>query len=219
MKLRWFVTFLVWPLMACTQMAVDPAPVAETPGSLWQQRQKQLATFVNWNLKGRLAVRAGTRSDSASLIWKRSDTGQEIQLFGPFGGGRVHIFQHPDRAILADGAGQEIQGRSAEEVLFSALAWSVPFTEMGYWVRGLPAPGKHDGIGLDYGGRARHLTQRGWQIEYPEYRTFQGVELPNRIVIRALPGTVTLDRGDPTPVDPISVKLVIGSWSGQSKAG
>jgi outer membrane biogenesis lipoprotein LolB len=90
---------------------------------------------------------------------------------------------------------------------------------MGYWVRGLPAPGKHDGIGLDYGGRARHLTQRGWQIEYPEYRTFQGVELPNRIVIRALPGTVTLDRGDPTLVDPISVKLVIGSWSGQPKAG
>ena len=205
--------------MACTQMAVDPAPVAETPGSLWQQRQKQLATFVNWNLKGRLAVRAGTRSDSASLIWKRSDTGQEIQLFGPFGGGRVHISQNPDRAILADGAGQEIQGRSAEEVLFSALAWSVPFTEMGYWVRGLPAPGKHDGIGLDYGGRARHLTQRGWKIEYPEYGVFQGVELPSRIVIRALPGTVTLDLGDPTPVGPISVKLVIGSWSGESKAG
>jgi outer membrane lipoprotein LolB len=200
-------------------MVVDPAPVAETPGSLWQQRQNQLATFVDWNLKGRLAVRAGTRSDSASLIWKRSDVGQEIQLFGPFGGGRVHISQNPDRAILADGAGQEIHGRSAEEVLFSALAWSVPFTEMSYWVRGLPAPGKHDGIGFDYGGRARHLTQRGWQIEYPEYRTFRGVELPNRIVIRALPGTVTLDYGDPTSVDPISVKLVISSWSGQPKAG
>ena len=120
---------------------------------------------------------------------------------------------------LPDGAGQEIQGRSTEEVLFNALAWSVPFTEMGYWVRGLPAPGKHDGIGLDYGGRARHLTQRGWQIEYPEYRMFQGVELPNRIVIRALPGTVTLDRGDPTSVDPILVKIIIGSWSGQPKAG
>ena len=120
---------------------------------------------------------------------------------------------------MADGAGHEIQGRSDEEGLLNALDWPVPFTEMGYWVRGLPAPGKHDGIGLDYGGRARHLTQRGWQIEYPEYRTFQGVELPNRIVIRALPGTVTLDGGDSIPVDPISVKLVIGSWSGQRKAG
>ena len=205
--------------MACTQMAVDPAPVAETPGSLWQQRHKQLTTFVDWDLKGRLAVRAGERCESASLIWKRSGVEQEIQLFGPFGGGRVLISQKLDRALLADTAGQKIEGQSAEEVLFSALAWSVPFTEMGYWVRGLPAPGEHDGIGLDYGGRARHLTQRGWQIEYPEYRTFQGVELPNRIVIRALPGTVTLNHGDPTPVDPISVKLVIGSWSGQRKAG
>jgi outer membrane lipoprotein LolB len=194
-------------------MAVDPAPIAETPGFLWQQRQKQLTTFADWNIKGRLAVRAGARSDSVSLIWKRSNTGQEIQLFGLFGGGRVNISQNPDRAILADGVGQEIQGQSAEEVLFSALGWSVPFTEMSYWVRGLPAPGKHDGIGLDYDGKARYLTQRGWRIEYPEYRTFQGVELPNRIVIRALPGAVTLDRGDPTPVDLISVKLVIGSWS------
>ena len=200
-------------------MAIDPAPITETPRSLWQQRQQQLATFVNWDLKARLAVRAGARSDSVSLIWKRSGAEQEIQLFGPFGSGRVHISQNRDRAILADGAGQEIQGRSAEEVLFNALAWSVPFTEMGYWVRGLPAPGKHDGIGLDYGGRARHLTQRGWQIEYLEYRRFQGVELPNRIVIRALPGTVTLGSGDFTPVESLLVKLVIGSWSGEPKAG
>ena len=205
--------------MACTQMAVDPAPVAETPRSLWQQRQKQLTTFIDWDLKGRLAVRAGARSDSASLIWKRSGTAQEIQLFGPFGGGRVHISQNLDGAILEDGAGQEIHGRLAEDVLFSALAWAVPFTELGYWVRGLPAPGKHDGIGLDYGGRARHLTQRGWQIEYPEYRMFQGVELPNRIVIRALPGTVTLDHSNSTSVDPILVKLVIGSWNDEPKAG
>ena len=205
--------------MACTHRAVDPTAIAETPGTLWQQRQNQLTEFVDWDLKGRLSVRAGAHSDSASLIWKRSGTEQEIQLFGPLGGGRVHISQNLDRAILADGAGQEIEGRSAEEVLFNALAWSVPFTEMGYWVRGLPAPGKHDGIGLDYGGRARHLTQRGWQIEYPEYRMFQGVELPSRIVIRALPGTITLDSGDPTTVDPISVKLVIRSWSGEPKAG
>jgi len=218
-KPRWFITFLVLPLTACTQVPVNPAPIAETPKSLWQQRQQQLTTFVDWDLKGRLAVRAGARSDSVSFIWKRSGMKQEIQLFGPFGGGRVHISQNLDRAILVDGAGQEIQGRSVEEVLFNALAWSVPFTEMGYWVRGLPAPGKHDGIGLDYGGRARHLTQRGWQIEYPEYRTFQGVDLPNRIVIRALPGTVAFDGGDPTLVDPISVKLVIGSWGGEPKAG
>ena len=200
-------------------MAIDPAPVAEMPRSLWQQRQKQLISFVDWDLKGRLAVRAAARNDSASLIWKRRGTEQQIQLFGPFGGGHVLISQNLDRAVLADSAGQEIQGVSADEVLFSALAWSVPFTEMGYWVRGLPAPGRHDGIGLDYGGRARHLTQRGWEIKYSEYRKFQGVELPNRIVIRALPGTVTLNHGDSTQVYPISVKLVIGSWSGEPKAG
>ena len=217
--LRWFFTFLVLPLAACTQLVVDPAPLAETPGSLWQQRQKQLTMFVDWDLKDRLAVRVGEHSDTASLIWKHSGTKEEIHLLGPFGGGRIHISQNPGNAVLKDGAGQEIQGLSAEEVLFSALAWSVPFTEIGYWVRGLPAPGKHDGIGFDYGGRARHLTQRGWQIEFLEYRMFQGVELPTRIVIRALPGTVLLDADHHAPVDRISVKLVIGSWSGEPEAG
>jgi outer membrane lipoprotein LolB len=185
---------------------------------LWQQRQKQLAMFVDWDLKGRLAIRTASLSDSVSLIWNRRGTDQEILLFGPFGGSRIQISQNLDRAILADGRGQEIEGLSAEEVLFNALAWSVPFTEMGYWVRGLPAPGKHGGIGIDNNGRARHLTQRGWQIEYSEYRMFQGIELPNRILIRALPGTITLDRSDPAS-NPISVKLVIGSWSGESQAG
>ena len=219
MKLRWVAIFLIWPLMACTQMAVDPMSITETPRSLWQQRQKELATVVNWDLKGRLAVSAGARSDSASLIWKHSGTEHDIQLFGPFGGGRVNISQNLDRAILADGSGQEIKGLSAEEVLFNALDWSVPFTEMSYWVRGLPAPGEHDGIGLDYSGRARYLIQQGWKIEYLEYHTFENVELPNRIVIRTMPGTVALDHGDSTLVDPISVKLVIRAWRVRPKAG
>ena len=219
MKPHWIFTVLVLPLTACTHFAIGPVPLDETPSFLWQERQKRLTAFNHWDIKGKLAVRAGTRSGSASLIWACSGTEHEIELFGPFGGGRVHISQKLGSAILKDGTGQEINGRSAEEVLFRALAWSVPFTQISYWVRGLPAPGKHDGIGLDHDGRARHLTQRGWEIEYSEYRTFQGLELPSRIVIRVLPGTAPLDLGDHAPVDPILVKLLIDSWSGELEAG
>ena len=50
----------------------------QDPKSLWQQRRQQLGEFINWELKGRLAVRTDGRGDSASLIWKRNDVDQEI---------------------------------------------------------------------------------------------------------------------------------------------
>ena len=219
MKLHWSLICLVLPLWACTQLAVEPTLIEETPRSLWQQRQQKLNTFVDWNLKGRLAVQAGPRSDRVSLVWKRNGNQQEIHLLGPFGGGQIEISEKFGTAILRDGVNKEIRGRSTEEVLFNVLAWPVPFSEMIYWVRGLPAPGRHEGIGFDYDGRARHLTQNGWKIEYTEYRIFQGLELPSRIVIRALPGAIPLNSIDRKTLDSISVKLIIGSWNGVAKAG
>lgn len=199
---------------------MTPVPSMLDPKSLWQQRQQLLDGFIDWELKGRLAVHADSRGDSASLIWKRNGVDQEIQLFGAFGGGRVRIVETASGAVLRDGAGQEFHGQTAEEVLYRAVAWHVPFAELGYWVRGLPAPGRHQGIGFDHGGRARQLSQLGWKIEYLEYRKFDGLELPYKIQIHALPGTVQALTTDGIEFgELLSVKLAIGYWNGKPEAG
>jgi outer membrane lipoprotein LolB len=186
---------------------------------LWQQRQQQLGRFIDWELKGRLALRTVDHGDSASLIWKKSGDDQEIQLFGAFGGGRVRIIESAVGAVLRDGAGEEFRGLGAEEVLHRAIAWRVPFSELGYWVRGLPAPGQHEGIGFDHNGRVRQISQSGWEIKYLEYRTFNGLDLPYKIQIQALPGTVkALTEDIMEPSNLLLVKLAISYWNGEPEA-
>ena len=91
-------------------------------------------------------------------------------------------------------------------------AWPIPFMQMSYWVRGLPAPGGHDSIGFDYVGRVRSLTQNGWKIEYSEYRAFDGIDLPKRMAI-------TTWLSDQEYGETVSVKLSIGSWVYNFKSG
>ena len=221
---RRFLPLFVLPLLVvCAQPALGkdhhPMPSLQDPNSLWQQRKQQLDGFTDWELKGRLAVRTEGRSDIASLIWKRNGVEQDIQLFGPFGGGRVRISESAGNAVLRDGTGQEFRGRTVEEALYRGVAWYVPFTALGYWVRGLPAPGLAYRVAFDYGGRARELNQSGWEIEYPKYRKFQGLELPYKIKILALPGTIQAVTDDGMESgDLFSVKFVINYWNGEPKS-
>ena len=132
----------------------------------------------------------------------------------------MRISESAGNAVLRDGTGQEFRGRTTEEVLYRAVAWHVPFTALGYWVRGLAAPGRHEGIGFDREGRTRRISQSGWEIEYLEYRKFDGLELPSRIEIRALPRIVqALKNEGMESGELLSVKLVIGYWSGGPGAG
>jgi outer membrane lipoprotein LolB len=220
---RFFPLFALPLLVACTQPALGedhhPVPSVQDPKVLWQQRKQQLDGFTHWELKGRLAVRTEGRSDSASLIWKRNGIEQEIRLFGPFGGGRVRISKSIGGAVLHDGTGQEFHGLTVEEALYRGVAWYVPFTALGYWVRGLPLPELAYRVGFDHSGRARELNQSGWNIEYLEYRKFQDLDLPYKIKIVALPGTIQAVTDDGTESgDLFSVKFIIGYWGGKPES-
>ncbi len=200
-------------LVGCNKSSIDLFSISEDPKVLWQRKQEMMSSLVNWELQGRLAVQVGTQSESAFLNWRYDGDKQRLQLLGPFGSGLAKISQDARNAVLEDSEGLELQGRSAEEVIFRRFNWIVPFTEMGYWVRGMPAPGKHSGVGFDIQGRARHLIQRGWEIEYLEYEIFQAGELPTRILIRALPGNEIFDNFGQETNRSVWVKLVINSWT------
>tara|TARA_B100000029_G_scaffold216349_1_gene214143 strand:+ start:9023 stop:9646 length:624 start_codon:yes stop_codon:yes gene_type:complete len=197
-------------LVACTQLDLQTPVTAEDPGMLWQHRQESLNKFVDWDISGRLAFRMESRSGSSSLIWKHNEHEQRIQLLGPLGGGQINIYDGSDGVLLEDGTGKIFRGRSADEVFLSALSLSVPFAQLSYWVRGLPAPGVHNGIGLDRLGRVRNLTQDGWLIEYQEYQSFSNMELPRKIVVSSLPA-LNLPNDDKSNKS-IHLKLVIGKW-------
>ena len=212
-----FVMGLCLFMTACTQLDLRTPVTTEEPSMVWQYRQESLNKFVDWDISGRLAFRMGSRSCTASLIWKHKKYEQRIQLLGPFGGGQINIYDGLDGALLEDGAGKQYRGLSADEVLLNALNWSVPLAQLGYWVRGLPAPGMHDGIGLDQMGRPRNLVQDGWMIEYQEYQSFGDLELPKRIIVTSL-SAIKMPNYDQSN-NFVHIKLVIGKWSQMPEAG
>jgi len=180
----------------------------------WAARQVQLAAIDSWTVKGRLGVRTNTRGGVATVIWHRERDTHRIELFGPFGGGRVRISQDATSARLIDARQQRSVGRTAEEVLFARVGWHVPFEAMRYWVVGLPAPGAADAQQLDVLGRLMTLRQAGWEITFDDYRPTRRVELPWRISLKALPGAVHRVTVDGTDLgDRLEVKLRIKEWA------
>lgn len=195
------------PSVTPTAEVVD---VSERSDDLWNFRKLQLEQITSWSLKGRLGVKAKKRGGSATVIWSRDGEEHHIELYGPFGGGRVIIAQTADGAILRDNKKNEFYGETAEELLYSRLGWHVPFQAMQYWVSGLPAPGDAELQQVDTGGLLTQVSQQGWMVTFNEYAAQDELLLPRKLVVSALPGTVQVfDRKGRDLGDELDVKLVI----------
>ena len=188
-----------------------PAPESD-PNQLWQQQQLANTPMTSWELKGKIGVKTGKKGGSATLKWSYNGDYQSIELYGPFGGGRVHINSTPDLTRLEDTRGRVIEGESAQEVLYQRLGWHVPFDELVMWSRGLPNEGATD-IKIDSSGRLKSLKQGAWQVEYQEYRSVDKLVLPRKLTITSLPGKMQVYDDDGKYIgDELSVKVILKRW-------
>jgi outer membrane lipoprotein LolB len=208
---KWSGTVLAVTLVAACAAPIERPDVP--PRVAWNQRSADLEALESWDMKGRMAVRTEERGGSASVIWSRDGERHGIDLYGPFGGGRVHIEEDPRGATLRDSKGRVFEARNAAELLYRRVGWAIPFDELRYWLRGLPAPGERERFDLDEHGRLALLHQDGWEVRYLDYDVHDGFELPRKVFMRALPGTVHLigEEGEPLG-DRLDVRVVIRSW-------
>ncbi len=198
---------------------VEFQPAVEASNSLWLTRKDRLKLISRWKLKGKLAVRAGSKGGQAKLRWRYTSEQQKIDLSGPLGGGRVEVEVVPGFARLNDTKGEVITGLNANAVLQERLGWPLPFDYFDEWVRGLPASSSYQ-LQLDDQGRVKSLNDGDWQVTYPEYqqvKPWPDSELtewvPKRIDINALPGRLRVysDTGDYLG-DELFVRVVLSSW-------
>ena len=184
---------------------------------LWQQNKQVSESINGWSLRGKIGVKTGPKGGSATLKWQYLGGEQEIELYGPFGGGRVIIKVDANGAVLRDTKGRIIKGKTASEVLYERLGWQVPFNQLVHWVRGLPSEGDAD-ISLNDQGRITNLIQDNWQVEYQIYKPLRlddrSLTLPTKLTISAVPGTIEIysDKGEYLG-DQLSVKVILKRWS------
>ncbi len=176
-------------------------PTIVQPENL-RQHQQQIQAVTDWQLRGKLGIRTPDDSGSASLKWQQKDRNYQIDLSGPLGQKRLLISGQPGKVRLEQSGEPTQEARSPEALIKQQLGWTLPVTQLAYWVRGVPAPkGRIRLLEQDSNGLIARLQQGDWVITYSKYnnQSHQGVNL-------ALPGKITAEYRD------IRLILAIRQW-------
>ena len=213
MTFRGLLAWMAIGTLALTGCASTPSrPVVDDPVKAWQHRVNDLSAIASWEVKAKLAVKTYKRGGQANMLWRREQADHNINLYGPLGGGRVILTRTAEGATLRDNKKRTYHAETTEELLYRIAGWQVPFGSMRYWVLGVPEPGQGYEESIDEWGRLQTLRQSGWEIEFVEYRDFDGRELPRKFLMTALPGTTHIVNDHLGENDEVKVKIVIKHW-------
>ncbi len=200
--MRIAVCLLVMVLTGCATTPRAPSvsgdPVIATDIA-WQQHAEQLGQLQAWRLSGRIGARQDQQAWNAGLEWRQTDDLYEIDLLSPFGSKLAHFSGNEQGVFLTNSKGQTAFAETPEQLMTQLLGFSLPLAGMRYWVRGLPEPGiQHQRLELNKAGRLSQLSQSGWEVDYLQYQSVAGVDLPKRLKMSH---------------EEIGVTLVIKDWA------
>ncbi|HYB66505.1 MAG TPA: lipoprotein insertase outer membrane protein LolB [Steroidobacteraceae bacterium] len=183
-------------LLALAGCRTLPPPAPAAPP--WDTRRPELQAREHFELKGRVAVAAGSQGFNARLRWAQDGGRAQVALEGPLGAGAVHIDTHGSDLDITTASGARLTSAAARAELSARLGFDPPLASLRYWILGVPDPASPADETLD--PARQHLTrleQQGWRIDYGSYVAV-GSEW--------LPGRLTLERAD------VRVKLLVDDW-------
>jgi len=172
---------------ACAHNAPLPDPVA---------RQ----TFDAFSLSGRLSASDGMQSASGRLDWERRPGMDRWTVFSPLGQIVAQVDSGPDGAEVLFANGERRYAPQAADLipilLPGAAEAGLPPERLAAWVQAAPSVGAEVRT-LDAQGRPARLIDKGWIIDYLDYRD----KSPE-----ALPRLVDISRGE------FRLRLVVDRW-------
>ncbi len=150
-------------------------------------------------LEGRVAISQGRDGGNANIDW-RAETLRTytVALSAPITGQSWRLEVTPAQATVHGMKGGPRSGADPTALLKQATGWTIPVTEMRYWIQARPAPGVEttDVVFQDAAAtRLLGFTQSGWTL------SFEGLDaegLPRRIFAR---------KGDN------QVRLIVDQWA------
>lgn len=186
-------------LAGCVSMSTKQQAPNTFQTKTAQQRQEQLNKVESWDAAGAISIQQAHKSPMIMRYeWQQmGPSNYQIELSGSLNMGAATITGQPGRVTLRKGDQAPVSAPTAEQLMQKNLGWSLPINSLWYWARGLPAPGPNDGVKYDDYGHLIMLRQYGWLINYQEYQTVEGVDLPQVIELQG--------RG-------LLIRLVIKQW-------
>lgn len=176
------VLVLVLTLPGCALRPPQPEPVADQAA-----RRDRLLALESWDLRGRIAVRAGSDGGQGDLEWRQQGEHTRIRLSGPFGAGAWQLDWDP-QSVTVSGRDGTVTRRwtgadATTQFLEEQLGWSFPAVSTRYWLLGLSDPGAAALETRAADGRLAVLEQSGWTVRYERYIEVAGLAMPAKIVL------------------------------------
>lgn len=150
----------------------------------WPERKAQLQQVTDWEAKGLVGIRYQGKAQSANVYMTVDNTHYQLQLYGPLGADRVIIEGSQHAVSMRTSDGKILKASSPEKLLQQQLGWSLPVSNMLYWLRGLPAPNIKSNISYDQYNHIKSMHQQGWLIYYMRFAGVQGNDLPTKILMQ-----------------------------------
>ncbi len=192
---------LAWGAAAAALVALAgcrTVPVPAPAAAPWDTRRPALQGREHFELKGRVAVAAGSQGFNARLRWAQEGSRAQVALEGPLGTGAVHIDAEGSDLDIVTASGARLTSDAARAELSARLGFDPPLASLRYWILGVPDPASPADETLDPARqRLTRLEQDGWRIDYGSYVAVGSEWLPARL---------TLERAD------VRVKLLVDDW-------
>ena len=183
-------------LTGCVSLTPPPATTHFETQSTTTRAQK-LKAIRRWNIQGAMSVRQKSKAHIANFSWQlQSKHHYQIRLSSTLNVYNLLIKSTGQHLTLNQNKKQPITATSPRELMQKAVGFSLPISNLYYWVRGLAAPGKNQATFNQYGLLSR-LQQQGWRIQYLRFKKINKVDLPQLI---------QLTRND------LSIRLVLKKW-------
>lgn len=173
-------------------------PVSLPPAASWSLRRAELQARAHFELKGQVAVAAGSEGFNARLRWVQDGARSQVALEGPLGAGGVEVTSEGSALRVVAANGTTLESDAARAELATRLGFEPPIASLRYWILGVPDPAQPAGETLDAGQqRLTRLEQGGWRIDYSSYVVVGSEWRPSRL---------TLERAD------VRVRLLVNDW-------
>lgn len=174
-----------------------PHPKTSQPQN-WQARQNQLKSINNWEVTGSIGVIYANKSDIAHFDWQQQKQNYSIDIHGPLNLGSALIKGSPGLVTMQQSENRELHAKNPESLIKREFGWTLPVSNLRYWILALPAPTKIASMQLDSENHLISLQQQGWQIEYSDFQNIYGIDLPSKIKMQQ---------------QNLKIKLAIKSWN------
>jgi outer membrane lipoprotein LolB len=199
MSLRFCLAAATLTLLAACASLPRATPASSAIGaSRSVALRAQLQRIDAFAVQGRIA--GGALGIKGDVHWQQNaDDSFSLRISGPFGMGATSIRGTPQQVVVRSGDGKT-QTTDPQLWLQQNLGWTLPIARLRYWVLGLPAADSPvQAVSYNDDGTLARLQQDGWQLEYGQYLSVDGYNLPRKL---------QLSHADAT------FRVVVDGWSG-----